>query len=209
MLTDVETLAPVASHTSMSAAPDRADGRGLMDHDAFVRCVDRHKHKMVNYLTRLTGERERAEDIAQETFVRFYKNRDRYRDEGTLVAYLFRIATNLVRSEERRKKRWRLLEPMFSRGGRSPDGVRTVEHPGQSCPAQDALGHEVEQRVSAAIASLPMHFRAALVLREIEGLSYREVSEVLNLHEGTVKSRLHRAKELLREQLEDFWKGKE
>lgn len=209
MLTDVEILAPIASQPSLSQAQRRDESHVFMDRDAFARCVDRHKDQMVNYLTRLTGERERAEDIAQETFVRFYSNRNRYRNEGTLVAYLFRIATNLVRSEERRKKRWRLLSPMFSRGGKSPDGVHTTLDPGRPDPAQQTLSREVEQRVTAAIARLPLHFRAPLVLREIEGLSYREVSEVLDLHEGTVKSRLHRARELLREQLEAFWKGEE
>ncbi len=78
------------------------------DPQAFALLVDRYKDQMVNYLARLTGCRDRAEDIAQETFVRFYKQLHRYRDEGTLSAYLFRIATNLVRSEERKTRRWRM-----------------------------------------------------------------------------------------------------
>ena len=65
--------------------------------------VDRHKDLVVNYLARLVGCRDRAEDYAQETFVRLYQNLDRYRDEGNLVAYLLRIATNLVRRDERPK----------------------------------------------------------------------------------------------------------
>ncbi|MEM1201865.1 MAG: sigma-70 family RNA polymerase sigma factor [Acidobacteriota bacterium] len=177
-----------------------------LDRDAFGRIVEQYKDRMVNYLTRLTGERERAEDVAQETFVRFYQHRDRYRDEGTLAAYLFRIATNLVRSEERRRSRWRLLVPMWSRGGTSPDGVHTVDSPPTPDPQRSTLASEEHLMVTRAIAALDLTLRAPLVLREIEGLSYRDIAEVLGLAEGTVKSRLHRARELLKEALAPYWR---
>lgn len=198
MLTHTETL------THSTATSQKALS---LDPEAFSALIERYKDQIVNYLIRLTGERDRAEDVAQETFVRFYQNHHRYREEGHLTAYLFRIATNLVRSEERRKKRWRILEPIFSRGGSSADGVHTLEHQREPDPQRSLLASEEQRKVVQAIADLDLSFRAPLVLREIEGLSYREIAEILDLNEGTVKSRLFRARDLLKKKLEPYWKG--
>lgn len=206
MLTEVETLGPKPLEQKRPQQA-RAGEAPPIDDEAFVRVVDQQKDRIVNYLTRLTGERERAEDAAQETFIRFYQHRHRYREEGTLKAYLFRIATNLVRSEERRKNRWRLLEPIFSRGGSSPDGVHSQQLPSERDPGRRALASEEQRQVTRAIAQLDLRYRAPLVLREIEGLPYSDIAEVLGLSEGTVKSRLHRAREQLRTLLEPYWKG--
>ncbi len=170
------------------------------DEHAFAQLVDQHKDQMVNYLARLTGCRDRAEDIAQETFVRFYKQIHKYREEGTLTAYLFRIATNLVRSEERRKRRWQMLEPILAYGDRS-NGTAPAT------PQADALASEEHRQVTRALAALDVLYRAPLVLREIEGLSYREIATTLGCTEGTVKSRLHRGRQLLKEELTPYWNG--
>ena len=175
------------------------------DAEAFGELVDRHKNAMVNYLCRLTGCRERAEDYAQETFVRFYQGLDRYREQGNLTAYLFRIATNLVRSDERRKKRWQLLQPfLFSANGRggqlpSENGSR------QDSPQESLLASEERRQVTRALADLDLTYQVPLVLREIEGHSYQEIAEVLGVSEGTVKSRLHRGRHLLKEKLTPYW----
>ena len=192
--------------TMIQSTVRRAESLSL-DPEAFTAIVERHKDQIVNYLTRLTGERDRAEDVAQETFVRFYQNRHRYREDGNLTAYLFRIATNLVRSEERRKRRWRLLEPVFSKGGTSSDGIHSVDQPATRDPQGRLLASEEQRQVTRAIAELELGFRVPLVLREIEGLSYREIADVLDLNEGTVKSRLFRARDLLKTKLKPFWKG--
>lgn len=165
--------------------------------EAFAEVIDRHKDRMINYLTRLTGCRDRAEELAQETFVRLYQHLERYREQGELAAYLFRIATNLVRSEERRKRRFRLLEPL----------VRTNGHHPAPSPRAEALSSEAQQQVSQALASLALPYRAPLVLREIEGLSYRQIATALGCREGTIKSRIHRGKQLLKEKLAPYWKG--
>ena len=170
------------------------------DAEAFGQLVDRHKDQIVNYLARLTGCRDRAEDIAQETFVRFYKKIHHYRDEGTLSAYLFRIATNLVRSEERRKRRWQMLRPILSYGGFSANG-------GAPSPQAAALASEEHRQVTRALASLDVLYRAPLVLREIEGQSYRQIANALGCSEGTVKSRLHRGRLMLKERLAPYWNG--
>lgn len=195
----MQTMTRLATSTSTRTAA------GEIDTLDFTRIVDRFKDPIVNYVTRLVGQRERAEDVAQETFVRFYQNRHKYREVGSLQAYLFRIATNLVRSEERRRKRWRILEPIFSYGGRSHDGVHSPSSPPIPNPERSSLASEEHRMVTRAISELDITFRAPLVLREIEGLSYREIAEALDLAEGTVKSRLHRARELLKEALEPYW----
>ncbi len=168
------------------------------DPEAFGQLVDRYKNPVVNYLTRLTGCRDRAEDFAQETFVRFYQGLGRYHEKGNMTAYLFRIATNLVASDERRKKRWRLLEPLFfsSNGRHLDDG-----------PRDSLLADEEQRQVTRALAGLDLTYRLPLVLREIEGRSYLEIADVLGLSEGTVKSRLHRGRHLLKEKLADYWNG--
>ncbi len=179
---------------------DSSDGElmGLVsegDEQAFEVLVNRHKHALVNYLTKLTRCRDRAEEYAQETFVRLFETADRYRDRGLLSAYLYRIATNLLRSDERRKTRWRLLTPTYSHG------IETVG----PTPQRELESTETVARVTEAIASLPLRYRAPLVLREIEGLSYAEIAEVLGCREGTVKSRINRAKKKLRDALEAYW----
>ena len=171
------------------------------DPEAFARLVDRHKDLTVNYLTRLTGSRERAEDFAQETFVRLYRKLDRYREEGALTAYLLRIATNLVRSDERRRRRWRLLKPLLSPSGITGTNGFLAE-PG---PQAQALAHEEHDQVTRALESLDLLYRAPLVLREIEGLSYQEVAATLGVSEGTIKSRLHRGRRMLKQKLAPYW----
>lgn len=200
MRTETATAPPPAPSPGAEA-----DDRQLVvrarggDDDAFATLVERHQDAIVNYLARLTGDRDRAEDLGQETFVRLYQSLDRYRDDGHLPAYLFRIATNLVRSEERRRRRFRLLAPFLVTPDRSAD-------PG---PGAAALAREARSQVAAAVESLDLRYRAPLVLREIEGMSYGEVASALELSEGTVKSRIHRARRLLRRRLEPFWNGNE
>ncbi|MEM7583297.1 MAG: sigma-70 family RNA polymerase sigma factor [Acidobacteriota bacterium] len=173
-----------------------------LDSRAFEHLIDQHEDQLVNYLTRLTGCRDRAEDLAQETFIRFYRKFHQYREEGTLVAYLFRIATNLVRSEERRKHRWRRLQPVFS-----TTRLGSSEPQPSDSPQSAALASEEYRQVTRALASLDLIYRAPLVLREIEGLSYQEIARALDCSEGTIKSRIHRGRQLLKQKLTPYWSG--
>lgn len=169
------------------------------DRTALGCLVDRHKDGLVNYLTRLNGCRETAEDMAQETFLRLVERTSNYVEQGKLVQYMYRIATNLVRSKQRRERRWRLLTPML---------VSSNGH-GYHAPAQhrSVARRELAASLSAALATLPLHYRTPLVLRDVEDWSYREIAEMLGCREGTVKSRIHRGRELLRQQLESEWPG--
>jgi RNA polymerase sigma-70 factor (ECF subfamily) len=179
----------------------QADDAALMaavragERDAFARLVERHKDAVVNYLTRLTADRDRAEDLAQETFIRLWRA-PRYDEQGKLLPFLFRIATNLVRTEERRARRWRLIAAVL------PHGLAPAAVPAPaSDPAAQAERRELRGRLVRAIAALPLNYRVPLVLRDVEDLSYDEIAAALGCPEGTVKSRINRARALLREQL--------
>jgi len=162
--------------------------------------VDRHKHRLVNYLTGLLRDRDRSEEVAQDTFLKLFQHRSRYREQGQFLPYLYRIATNLARSEERTRRRRSLLFHAFASNGNG-------HHQAAPSPQAELLRSELSERVGEAIDALPMRYRSPLVLREIEGWSYRDIASVLDCREGTIKSRVHRGREQLRELLAPYWDG--
>lgn len=165
------------------------------DRAAFGRLVDRHKDGLVNYLTRICGDHAQAEDLAQESFLRLYERGEHYREEGKLKAYLYRIATNLFRSQLRRELRWQRLRSLFY----TPNG-----HHGEPQAQARVLQQELNRKVGAALLRVPVHYRAPVVLALIEGWSHRDIAALLRCREGTVKSRIHRGRSLLRDQLETY-----
>jgi RNA polymerase sigma-70 factor (ECF subfamily) len=167
------------------------------DEDAFTIFVERYQHSLINYLIHLTRSRERAEEIAQDAFVRLYGSVARLRDEQRLTPYLFRIATNLVVSEVRREQRWKRILPML-----------TATQP-RTAPASDRpmVTAEIQQKVAAALGQVPLKFRAPLVLYEVEGWAYDAIARALGCRVGTVKSRIFRARRMMRVQLESWWIG--
>lgn len=165
--------------------------------EAFADLVDRYKNPLVNYLTHLVRSRERAEEVAQDAFVRLYRNASKYREQERLGPYLFRIATNLVVTEMRREKRWSLLLP------------RLHASTNQTAPSPDSglLVDEIQRKVNTALERLPLKYRAPIVLADIEEWSYDEIARALDCRVGTVKSRIFRGRELLRRQLAPWWIG--
>ena len=166
------------------------------DRGAFAELVERHQRPLLAYLGRLCGSGDRAEELAQESFVRLFQAAGGYREEGRLLPYLFRIGTNLLRSEERRRRRWRLMLPLVAgtNGNHAPPlGEATV------------LRDELQQRVRRELGRLPFRFRVPLVLFEIEDWSYADIAELLGCRQGTVKSRIHRGRERLRQALAPYW----
>jgi RNA polymerase sigma-70 factor, ECF subfamily len=165
--------------------------------------VDRHKNPVVNYLWRMTGCRVRAEEMAQESFVRLYLTPPRLDNGASLAPWLFRVATNLVRSEERLARRSRLVRWLF----RTSNGHNPATAPPPPDQERRLLAQEAQLRTQQALAALPVIFRAALVLREIQELPYEEIARVLGCPVGTVRSRINRGRALLREQLAPYWNG--
>lgn len=168
------------------------------DRDAFACLIDRHKDPLVRFLQRLTGSHDRAEDLAQEAFLRLHQRGGAYREQGQLRSYLFRIAVNLLRSRERQARRRELLRTAFLPG----DGHRTP--PSQE---QRVLADELAGQLRQALAELPLRFRTPLVLFEIEGWSYREIGELTGCREGTVKSRIYRGRQRLKDRLRPYWEA--
>jgi RNA polymerase sigma-70 factor (ECF subfamily) len=168
------------------------------DTEALACLVDRHKDRLVNYLSKLTGNRDRAEDVAQEAFLRLLERSSGYVERGKLQAYLYRIATNLVRSQGRREQRWRTVRTLFLH----PNGHHS-DPPQQSRLLQD----ELQDRLATALRKLPLRYRTAIVLSHVEGWSYRDISTLMGCREGTVKSRIFRARQLLQRELKPYLHG--
>lgn len=168
------------------------------DRVAFGELIERHKDGLVNYLTRLCGNPEEAEDLAQEAFLRLYERGSQYREEGKLQAYLFRIGTNLFRSQKRREQRWHRLGMLyFSSNGSSSQAGQ------QDRLLEDELG----RRLAEALLHLPIRYRVPVVLSYVEGWSHRRIADLMRCREGTVKSRLHRGRKILQVQLEAYRQG--
>lgn len=166
------------------------------DGDALGCLVDRHKDPLVNYLTRLSGCREHAEDLAQDAFLRLLERSAGYRERGMLRPYLYRIATNLVRSTQRREQRWRLLRPRLAASNGFPS-----EAPQHAALERRELGALLAQ----SLRSVPLRYRVPLILRDIEDWSYAEIAGLLRCKAGTVKSRIHRGREMLRALVAPHW----
>lgn len=187
------------------------DGSGQTDSELFERArsgdraafgdlVERHKDGLVNYLTRLSGNLEQAEDLAQEAFLRLYERGGRYREQGKLQAYLYRIGTNLLRSQRRREHRWiRLGALLFHSNG----------HHGQGDAVQQTrlLQNELGKHLTQALLQIPLRYRTPVVLSYVEGWTHREIAKLMHCQEGTVKSRIHRGRKLLQAHLEDYRNG--
>ena len=175
------------------------------DEFAFQELVRRYRNPITNYVYRMIDDYDRAVDLSQETFVRVYMSVDRYQATYSFSTYIYRIAHNLAITELRQRKRRRLIPlPTFFSDKESEE--IEVELPDDRQIQADAalIADERRAAVTRAIASLPEKYRAPLVLCDLEEKSYEEIAEVLGLPTGTVKSRINRARNLLKEKLRDF-----
>ncbi len=174
------------------------------DEPAFAEIVRRYRNPITNYLYRFLNDYEEAVDLAQETFVRVYFALERYHTEFAFSTYIYRIATNLAISELRKRKRRNLvsLTGFFQYGDEDEEDF----HPPDSKPLPDVdlVENEQSKMIARAIATLPEKYRAPIVLREIEGKTYEEVAAILDLGLGTTKSRISRARGLLKEKLKNL-----
>jgi RNA polymerase sigma-70 factor (ECF subfamily) len=206
--------APVATgsqpiHWAQSGSAEPTGDDALMrrvalgDRHAFGELVDRHRDRLVSYLSRLTGNRDRAEDLAQETLIRLFRAAPDYSPQGQLPAYLYRIATNLLRSEERRSKVARWLSLDIS----SEEALEPNTGAAPQAPERAFLNGELQRRLTAALAGMPLRLRVPLVLHEIEEWPVARIAEITGTREGTVKSRLSRGRKELRQRLEPYWSG--
>jgi RNA polymerase sigma-70 factor, ECF subfamily len=175
------------------------------DETAFLEITRRYRNQITNYVYRMLDDYDRAVDLTQETFVRVWVNAGRYQATYSFSTYIYKIAHNLAISELRQRKRRRTIQlPTFFSDKDNEEMEVEIEDRKQPLADDVMIGDERRQAVSRAIASLPEKYRAALVLCDIEEKSYDEISVVLGLPVGTVKSRINRARNLLKEKLRDY-----
>ena len=151
--------------------------------------VERHSDRVYRLAYRLTGNRVDAEDLTQEVFVRVFRSLDTY-SPGTFEGWLHRITTNLFLDGARRKQRIRFDALSDERAARLASPTPAPE----TAFAERTFDDDVER----ALAALPPDFRAAVVLCDVEGLSYEEIATILDAKLGTVRSRIHRGRAMLR-----------
>lgn len=168
---------------------------------AYETLLQRFEQPVFNMVSRLLDDPSDAPDVVQEVFLKIFRNVGSFRGDSSLKTWIYRIAVN----EARNQRRW------FSRHRRQEIGLEAdpgevrgcqdwLADPGRS-PYESALDRETEALIEQALAQVNPNFRAALVLREIEGLSYEEIGEILEISLGTVKSRILRGRDALRKQL--------
>ncbi|HKP37701.1 MAG TPA: sigma-70 family RNA polymerase sigma factor [Pyrinomonadaceae bacterium] len=197
----------VSAKTAMEPTSDHALLEGTLagDEDAFAELVGRYRNQITSYIYRMINDYDGAVDLAQETFVRVYRAAGRYQTTHAFSTYIYRIATNLAISELRKRKRRQLvsLTGLLT----SPDGEEVMDfNPPDLNPLQDVVLVDAERRavVKRAISTLPERYRAPLVLRDVEGKSYDEIAAILHTSEGTVKSRINRARNFLRDKMSNY-----
>jgi RNA polymerase sigma-70 factor (ECF subfamily) len=164
--------------------------------EAFGILVRRYQDRLYPTLLRLTGRAEDASDLLQDAFLRAFEKLDRYQGESSFYTWIYRIAVNLALSERRRRRvAVRVMAALRS------ERHESAEDPGQSDPALPVERAEREAQIQHALDQLSDAHRAVVVLKDLDGLRYEEIAEILHVPVGTVRSRLHRAREILRDRL--------
>ena len=169
------------------------------DVDAYGQIVGRYNGRLYNFIYRFVGDRETAEDIVQETFLRAFRKRKEYRAIANFSTWLFTIAGNLAKSELRRRKRWRLFS--IDRDEESDTGMDLPDV--SALPDKVAESSLADVQIQQAIGSLPANYRQVILLRDVQGMSYQEIAEIVDCPVGTVKSRVNRARLKLQQKLKN------
>lgn len=163
-------------------------------HEAYRRLVEHHRDRVFRYCLAWSGNREDAEELCQDTFVRAYSALPRYRDEGQFLAWLYTIARNRCHDFHRRETRRRLATHQNMDG----IGEKELVSP-RPAPDEQAVESEALRRLRAAIAGLPERLREVLILCGIEGMSHESCAELLGCSTRAVEGRLYRARRELAE----------
>ncbi len=174
------------------------------DREAFGQLVDEYKDKIYNYVARMLNDPYQAEDVTQEAFLRAYKSLPRFRGASSFHTWLYRIASNLAIDVVRKRKR---SEPAFSLDEplESDDGEYEREIPDETGgPEERTSTRETRVAVRRAIMDLPEKLRDVMILYELQGETYEDIADILDVPLGTVKSRLFNARNRLKESLEEL-----
>jgi len=161
---------------------------------AFQELVQRYQTRLLNFIYRTIGDREKAEDLVQEVFIRVYRHLHRFDRSKKFSTWIYTIASNLAKNELRNRSRNPLVLFQTIRAG-FQDEERPLQFEDSSMRPDDLYRkRHLRELVEQSVAQLPPHHREVFVLRELEGKSYEEIAEITSTNLGTVKSRLNRAR---------------
>jgi RNA polymerase sigma-70 factor (ECF subfamily) len=191
---------PTAQGASAASTEDHVLVAGLCagQADAYETLLERFEQPVYSIVNRLLEDPSDSADVVQEVFLKVFRNVNSFRGDSSLKTWIYRIAVNEARNQRRWFGRHRAKETGMDLEAGVPR--EWLADPGRS-PYQVTLDHEAEHLLEAGLKRVNPHFRAALVLREIEGLSYEEIAAVEEISLGTVKSRILRGREALRREL--------
>lgn len=168
------------------------------DEVAFANLVRAYKNRIVNYLYQLTGDYQKAVELAQETFMRVYFKAKKYRPYAPFSSWVYAIATNLARTEMKKSSKLQFV---------SLDGLHQNHH--SLAFFENPSNAVVSEKIRKALNSLPAHYRVPVVLKDIEGFSQEEIAQVLKKPLGTIKARISRGRELLRKEIKKVLSGED
>jgi RNA polymerase sigma-70 factor (ECF subfamily) len=177
------------------------------DPEAFAEIYREYAEMVFNLALRLAGDRERAADLSQEIFLRIYRHLEGFRGRSSLKTWIYRVAVNHCRSRLRRRAL--VFEQLVPGRGSAGDAGREERDPlldladPRRGPEERALAGDAERILQEALAGLPAVYREAVVLRDVEDLSYEEIAEVLGVRVGTVRSRIARGRRRLADLLRE------
>ena len=168
--------------------------------NAYLVIVKRFKDRLFSFIYRFVGDTDLAEDLLQDTLVKVYTHKHSYREIARFSTWIYTIAGNLARTELRKRRR----RATFSISTLGLVG-RDLELPSTDyTPTKLHEGAQTEEAIRRALAKLPLHFRTVVILRDVQELSYDEISKIMKIPLGTVKSRVNRARLRLREILSNL-----
>lgn len=180
------------------------------DEAAFREMIRTYQSDVFNLVFRMLGNEQEAEDLAQEVFVTVFKAIDGFRGDSKFSTWLYRIAVNHCKNRFKylARRHYQATQPLDEVSERSMsgrDGGPTMSLQAQiSRPDRMMEGLQLEQAIQQEIANLEDDQRALIILRDVQGLSYQEIASITQLPEGTVKSRLHRARMTLKDRLKRY-----
>ena len=173
--------------------------------EAFNEIVSRYKDKLVNFLFRYTSNRDDAEDLAQDTFVKLYRSKHLYKEIAKFSTWFYTIAINTAKTDSRRKSRFNAI----SISDYDPDEEKDYELTANVISPEDSANASLEHiYIQKAIDSLDDYFKEVIILRDIQDLDYDEIAQITGLPLGTVKSRINRGREKLKKSLNKIYNNK-
>ncbi len=172
--------------------------------EAFATIVERYEQKVYGLAYRLTGDYDDAADLAQDAFIKVYRNLGQFRGQAAFSTWLYRVVTNVFLDEMRKRKRRPVVAISLDDSIVTEEGELSRELPSHDLGPEDlSAQHELQQTVRAGMQKLPEDYRVVLILRDLQGYTYDEIASMLDINLGTVKSRISRARLALRKVLEE------